>query len=382
MRCPTGRPNIKYRVVIEEARGSSRGSDEDEDPVEVEAARIVEKWAAGCGTGKAIVYVSTRDGVERVGERLGCPVYHSKVGDNEEKRQRLETWRQSKSTQDRLIVATNALGLGIDVPDVRLVVHAGMPERMRDFVQESGRAGRDRNPSESVVVCGPRIEGEQAVQAYIGEIQCRRRVLDADMDGVERIGGCVADEQSCDICEVAARYRGEEEEQKTSDEEDGSWALQQRHLVIRSEQSAMVTAAAEEARSVELFMMAITRWDDFCVLCWVDGHQMGQCGSDSEEDAARMGMIQSCADELQREVFGGKRLQPYSGCFSCGLPQASCKSWRPEKDDSGRFRPSGQACIRRGIVAEIWGGVFSHDLDRASAYINKVQQGEGIESWK
>lgn len=55
------------------------------------------------------------------------------------------------SAAGALVVATNALGLGIDVPDVRLVIHADMPRQLPRFVQESGRAGRDRTPSRSVV---------------------------------------------------------------------------------------------------------------------------------------------------------------------------------------------------------------------------------------
>ncbi len=55
------------------------------------------------------------------------------------KARRMAEWIQ----ETRVIVATNALGLGIDIPDVRLVVHAGLPRRLRDYAQESGRGGRD-----------------------------------------------------------------------------------------------------------------------------------------------------------------------------------------------------------------------------------------------
>ena len=49
-------------------------------------------------------------------------------------------------------MATSALGAGIDIPDVRLVVYVRLPQSLRDFVQESGRAGRDSQVSRSVVV--------------------------------------------------------------------------------------------------------------------------------------------------------------------------------------------------------------------------------------
>lgn len=57
-------------------------------------------------------------------------VYHSKVDTVEGKGKRLKEWIK----RGRLIVATNALGLGVDVPDVWLVVYAGMLRRLRDYV--------------------------------------------------------------------------------------------------------------------------------------------------------------------------------------------------------------------------------------------------------
>jgi ATP-dependent DNA helicase RecQ len=80
---------------------------------------------------------------------LGCDrISQQAESTNEGKAKRLKTW-----TKEGILVATaNALGL-VDVPDVRLVVHADMPTHLRDDVEESGRAGRDGNCSEAIVVC-------------------------------------------------------------------------------------------------------------------------------------------------------------------------------------------------------------------------------------
>jgi superfamily II DNA helicase RecQ len=53
-----------------------------------------------------------------------------------------------------VFVATNALGLGIDVPHIRVVIHIGVRSRITDFVQESSRAGRDREKSEAIILRG------------------------------------------------------------------------------------------------------------------------------------------------------------------------------------------------------------------------------------
>jgi superfamily II DNA helicase RecQ len=82
-----------------------------------------------------IVYSDLVEQAEQLDTLLSCPVYHSKVDTAAGKARRMREWLGAK----RVIVATNAFGLRIDIPDVRLVIHAGVPRRLRDFVQESGR---------------------------------------------------------------------------------------------------------------------------------------------------------------------------------------------------------------------------------------------------
>jgi superfamily II DNA helicase RecQ len=54
--------------------------------------------------------------------------------------------------QTRIIAATSALGIGIDIPDIRCVIHVGRPRTLLDYGQESGRAGRDGLASETVII--------------------------------------------------------------------------------------------------------------------------------------------------------------------------------------------------------------------------------------
>ncbi|KAK4112965.1 hypothetical protein N656DRAFT_682791, partial [Canariomyces notabilis] len=60
--------------------------------------------------------------------------------------------RQLREGTRQVFTATNALGLGADAPRIRAVVHVGLVRQLRDYAQESGRAGRDGQASEAIMV--------------------------------------------------------------------------------------------------------------------------------------------------------------------------------------------------------------------------------------
>ncbi|KAH2277892.1 hypothetical protein KXV50_006304, partial [Aspergillus fumigatus] len=98
-----------------------------------------------------------------------------------------------------VIAATSTLGMGVDIPNIRSIIHLRTPRTLLDYAQESGQAGRDGQRSEAIIIQpagwdapAPWMEGvapedQERVAEYMGVVEgvgCRRVVLDEYLDGV------------------------------------------------------------------------------------------------------------------------------------------------------------------------------------------------------
>jgi len=130
--------------------------------------------------GRAIIYCSTRKVTERVAKTLraaGLRAGYYHAGRTKLARERAQTAFEVGRT--RVLVATNAFGMGIDLPDIRLIVHFQTPGSVEAYYQEAGRAGRDGDPARCLLFFG---RGDLATQRRLSERSATSAVLDQRRD--------------------------------------------------------------------------------------------------------------------------------------------------------------------------------------------------------
>ena len=206
--------------------------------------------------GGAIVYCATRQQSEEVAEYLqlkevAAAHYHAGLPPETKK----DVQRRFIGGDLRAVAATNAFGMGIDKPDVRLVIHADIPGSLENYLQEAGRAGRDRASARCVLLYAP-----DDVERQFG-MSARSRLTREEIHGILRALRNLDRKKrlSGEVVATPGEILGEDEEkafERDSATDDTrvrtsvAW-LEEAHLLTREENFVQVFPSSLRVDSVE-----------------------------------------------------------------------------------------------------------------------------------
>lgn len=180
---------------------------------------LIHRLLKSMPSGRAMLFVPT----VKIGRQLQAdlkplgldiPFYHSKLGSANERDTLLGRFTGRLQPPVRIIICTNAFGMGLDLPDVRLVIHWQYSASVEDYLQEFGRAGRDGNPSVAILFTGYNDRGllrymaEKTAAMANGDAAFKASVLNTKLEAIEDIRRIATSKGTCVRKSIAEYFGG------------------------------------------------------------------------------------------------------------------------------------------------------------------------------
>lgn len=329
IRQSTNRPNIRYLIQIQDKPQRTQHQKREVvsewmlrtlDDRMSNIARLSRKRRPGYNAdARCIVYWPTVKQAKLYAERIGC-AYVTGEQTNKEKATAIEGWLNG--TNSYVMSATSALGVGFDHSSVRAIIHAGVPRRLTDYGQESGRAGRDGERAISEILAehdweqrfsGGTDGGDDTHAMYLimKKMCCVRGVMSQYLDRSADWLCCTEEQSKCWYCRGLATL---------APRPPGMVFGLGKEIVHTGEAEILrqnkESAEAELAYRYEMEVAAHT-----CLYCRTrgreSGHEPGECGF--RDDWLR--------EKMKAAKRNGNQWMPKFGvCFQCYHPQFVCKA--------------------------------------------------------
>ena len=314
----TIRPTIRYQVV--DCHG--QGLWETAEPL---LRRLPLPPAS-----RGVIYVRSYTQGESIAEEMGCLFYKATATDKQ------ELLKQWASGSGGWIVATGALGTGIDILGVVYIIHLGRPYGLTSFMQQAGRGGRAGEISDSIVILpssssgsgrgkfeAPRQEltniysveaqDEAALTEYLESRRCRRAVLAKHLDGQSEESSCIAtDSILCDRCQESIQQEG------SHGSGSGSGSGSQDEKSTNAIHQAL-QLGVQRNEQLEEFHQLLHGYCIYCQFMHPEERGESHCHHDCAEATTNC-----CGIKAYQQWRSGLELAARDQCFRCGLSQSIC----------------------------------------------------------
>src|SRR5579859_3737174 len=287
------------------------------------------------GTEKVLVFCRSKNMSEIWAKCWDCQWFNS---DTTNKAEVLASWTSG------LMFATGSLGAGVDIMNIRAVIHVGLPYGMINFDQEVGRGGRSGEIVQSLTLLSDEEESrlcqrraltlsqdERAMHEFLTTKQCRRTAMSMYLNGEEYRVMCESlESELCDNCKSHLSYTTIGKRRAQDDEQLERRVCQRRSYQRR--QSDLQEAMKVESSRLDDALFIVQTLQKDCSACWL----MKEYGQHDGKSC----MYVEQALGMKYEVFKGNYLKydRYSCCYKCSLPQGLCKDV-----ETG-------SCIRRDVI--------------------------------
>jgi len=358
----TARRTIRYQVI-----------DSKEEAPSVVATQIVQGLQLPKGK-RGVIYVQSYTTGAIISKALDCPFYKARVDD---KGAVLQEWMHRGGGW---IVATGALGTGINIEGIIYVIHVDWPYGLTSFVQQSGQGGRNGEVSDSMIIArvqhsskhkrkevtsdySVKSADKEAMVAFMQSKTCRRQVLSHYLDKESSKVDCKStDSVFCNHCKVYNRGRvGPEGEEvkgdnrsrihpegeevkggyksKLNEEQDGEQEPSGQQMIRQR-----LRALEEEHKNMIKVMNRLQGQCIYCMLIHKQGHRS------FEELHEYTECLYAKADKCRFEAYKQWRKRVSFGqakhCWECGLSQRICRRLEKGRGKNGKY----EACEYTDIV--------------------------------